>query len=85
MLVQVLSHNYVFPFDLNLHVVCLDKLGMENGDIPDDNIQASHEAPGSNRKAEYGRLNGSSRWAAGGSDDALEPWIQADIGNLNYL
>ena len=75
------SHNYVVPFDLDLHVVCQDRLGMENGDIPDSNIQASHENKDvTDRNAEHGRLNGSSLWAAFSQDDALQPWIQADIG-----
>ena len=54
---------------------------MENGDIPNANIQASSEY-----KTYYGwkaRLNGDSTWAAIGSDPT--PWIQANIGYQTYV
>ncbi len=57
---------------------------MEDGDIPDDNIQASHTS-NPERLAKHSRLNGDSMWAAGSTNDALKPWIQADIGNLQFF
>ena len=55
---------------------------MENGDIGDEDIQASDSEdhwPGSD-----GRLNGRRRWSADlGSDK--EPWIQADIEYQTYV
>ena len=54
-----------------------NKLGVENGDIPDANFEASHSYSDS-----YGphqaRLNRPSRWAVDGSISG--PWIQVDIG-----
>ena len=48
---------------------------MENGVIPDKNIQASDEIAGN--PASEGRLNGPSNWSWYG--DRPPPWIQADI------
>ena len=47
-------------------------LGMENGDIPDTNIMASH----GNMK---GRLHGQ-YWDVSTITSITNPWIQADIG-----
>ncbi|XP_072017428.1 uncharacterized protein [Amphiura filiformis] len=55
--------------------VCMDYLGMTNGDIPDDNIHASSEY--SDYGATEGRLNGPKYWKAQSSQII---WIQADIG-----
>ena len=64
--------------------VCLEYLGMENGDIPDENIQAL-AIYSSSYPAHNGRLNSASSvyWAARGSTQ--EPWIQADIGYQTYV
>ncbi|XP_072043103.1 uncharacterized protein [Amphiura filiformis] len=63
--------------------VCMDYLGMRNGDIPDENINAS-SAVNSEYEATNGRLNGSSSWHS-----ALFPtgitYIQADIGYQTYV
>ena len=56
--------------------VCQDRLGVENGDIGNGDIEASHAEknwPGSD-----GRLNGERRWSADESSH-VKPWIQADI------
>ena len=53
---------------------------MENGDIPDENIQASSEH--SNYPACNARLNGIFPWIGYYED---EPWIQADIGYQTYM
>ena len=55
---------------------------MENGDIPDGNIQASSLFD-SNYPAHDGRLNANRYWAAQGSTH--QPWIQADIGYQTYV
>ncbi|XP_072023178.1 lactadherin-like [Amphiura filiformis] len=57
---------------------CIDYLGMENGTIPDGNIQASSESS-SIKGASKGRLNGVSYWLAASSQTG-PIWIQADIG-----
>ncbi len=63
---------------------------MENGDIPDNSIQAIHETTynrsGVTRMAKDGRLNGASGWSPAGNLGPNEnPWIQADIGNYGYF
>ena len=61
---------------------CSDHLGVENGDIQDENIQASHTDW--THYAHKGRLNAaSSAWIAPGSNH--QPWIQADIGYQTYV
>ena len=55
-------------------LACTDYLGVENGDIPDANFNASH-AQGSAYNA---RLNEPSAWRVDGSTSG--PWIQVDIG-----
>ena len=57
---------------------------MENGEIPDGNIQASHD-PTQLSKAKNGRLNDDRRWSAGSRSNAIKPWIQADIGDFYYV
>ena len=57
--------------------VCREPLGMENGDIPDENIRASHERI--KNPAKKGRLNGPSFWSTH-QYRSVQPWIQADIG-----
>ncbi|XP_072017077.1 uncharacterized protein [Amphiura filiformis] len=64
--------------------VCMDYLGMENGTIPDGNIQASSEYDSSNYDATKGRLNGPSSWYPV-TDQQDTIWIQADIGYLTYV
>ena len=49
---------------------------MENGDIPDENIQASVYTKG--YQAYKARLIGNKVWHAKGS--YTQPWIQANIG-----
>ena len=63
-----------------IHVsVCSEPLGMENGDIPDENIRASHEH--SKNPAKKGRLNGKSFWSTyRDTYPSNQSWIQADIG-----
>ena len=64
-----------------LSVVCSDYLGMENGDIPDGNIQASSTHLSFDPwKA---RLNGQSAWLA--KYQAISQWIQADITYQTYV
>ena len=61
-------------------LVCEFPLGMENGDIPDGNIQASSAYyPG--YPEWHARLNGGSCWSARGATS----WIQADIGYQTYV
>ena len=61
-----------------LFSVCKDSLGMEDGDIPDENIRASSQITTFDLFAWMGRLNGNATWSAARSDS--QPWIQADIG-----
>ncbi len=58
---------------------------MENGDIPDENIQASHIGRHLTRLAKDGRLNGPESWAAGYNDPTPQPWIQVDIGTSYFF
>ena len=60
--------------------VCSDYLGMEDGSIPNENIQASSVY--SSFYASRARLNGAF-WAADPND--IQPWIQADIGYQTYV
>ncbi|XP_072047906.1 uncharacterized protein [Amphiura filiformis] len=67
----------------NIPTVCIDKLGMENGDIPDGSIQASSFLQDPFQATVYypakdGRLNGGRKWVPEPNDP--QPWIQADIG-----
>ena len=55
---------------------------MENGDIPDGNIDSWRDI--GSRPDEKGRLNGNFSWAPGSSNNGIRPWIQADIG-ISYL
>ena len=69
-----------------LFAVCHDYLGMENGDIPDENIWATSTLlthPPNLYIAGKGRLNGPSTWVAHQHDDY--PWIQAIIGYQTYV
>ena len=50
---------------------------MENGDIPDENIEAS--VSDNNKSPWNARLNGESYWRVA-KHKASSPWIQADIG-----
>ncbi|XP_072017305.1 neuropilin-1a-like [Amphiura filiformis] len=69
--------------DRTTHCVCIDDLGMENGGIPDANIQASSEWS-SGWAATKGRLNDPSSWYA--AESQIGPiWIQADIGYQTYV
>ena len=64
-----------------MFTVCSEKLGVENGDIPDGNISASdHITKYEPWKA---RLNGEGFGACYGYD--VEPWIQADVGNQIHV
>ena len=68
--------------------VCHDPLGVENGDIPDENIRASSEFKTSKHGVGYlyswrARLNGDYTWGAATSDS--QRWIQADIGYQTYV
>ena len=72
---------YGFFSKLFLIEVCSDYLGMENGDIPNENIEASHQY--SSYPASKARLNGIKFWACAGS--LASPWIQADIGYQTYV
>ena len=56
---------------------------MENGDIPDANIQASSYYD-SRYYPRYGRLNGGRTWKASGPY-YNHHWIQADIGYQTYV
>ena len=52
---------------------------MENGDIPDANIEASHSLNDSKYGPQQARLNGQGKpWRVSGS--VSSPWIQVDIG-----
>ena len=55
---------------------------MENGDIPDANIQAIVSTY-SDYPARNGRLSGTQLWSVPGS--VSNPWIQADIGYQTYV
>ena len=57
-------------------LVCTDKLGVENGDIPDANFEAS-DWQGAFRPFKA-RLNSESKWIA--PSTVSSPWIQVDIG-----
>ncbi|XP_072017415.1 uncharacterized protein [Amphiura filiformis] len=63
--------------------VCIDYLGLENGEIPDENIQASSEHS-SSHAATRGRLNNRGSWHADYSQTG-PVWIQADIGSQTYV
>ena len=54
---------------------------MENGDIPNEDIQASDWY--SSRPASNARLNGPSK--RGAYDSAENPWIQADLGYQTFV
>ncbi|XP_072025497.1 hyalin-like [Amphiura filiformis] len=69
------GNNAVCNFTVDIFA-CNDPLGMENGDIPDGNIQASSSL----YPAQGGRLNGVSKWATDLHAASIPPWIQADIG-----
>ncbi|XP_078678958.1 lactadherin-like [Branchiostoma floridae x Branchiostoma belcheri] len=56
---------------------CLLPLGMENGDIEDNQISASSEKPG--YEAYEGRLNGRRAWEANVSDS--NQWLQVKFNN----
>ena len=62
---------------------CYDRLGVENGDIPDGNIQASSIYLYKHHHAHEGRLNAGSFWAVEGSTH--QPWIQADVGYQTHV
>ena len=53
-------------------LACTDYLGVENGDIPDANFNASRGFPF------RARLNGPTVWWVNGTTSS--PWIQVDIG-----
>ena len=64
---------------------CTDALGVENGDIPDENFKASVWVGGHGGiySAHNARLNGGTTWAASSSN--LCPWIQVDIGDATSV
>ena len=64
---------------LDIVSVCLEYLGMENGDIPRGNIRASGHS--GNYYPSQARLNGPSTWKSGYGPQ----WIQADIGYQTYV
>ena len=83
--INALNYKALFCM-LLLPTVCDDYLGMANGDIPDESINASSEflhQQNSKGYARQARLNGTSWWRANGS--IVEPWIQADIGYQTYV
>ena len=53
---------------------------MKNGNIPEENIQASASRASEPAQA---RLDGASSWAAPNSE--IPPWIQANIGYQTYV
>ena len=61
--------------------VCTDKLGVENGDIPDANFAAS-ETQGQGHPSDA-RLNGGSGWLV--PSGATSPWIEVDIGYVTSV
>ena len=73
---QTFSLNFFFSPRFS---ACTDPLGVENGDIPNENFTASARVSGYD--AHNARLNGATIWAASGS--ILSPWIQVDIGHMN--
>ena len=58
-------------------IACEDKLGVENGHIPDANFEASSNTNAVHYPAYKARLNGASVWSA--SSESVS-WIQVDIG-----
>ena len=57
--------------------------GIENGDIPDENIQASDFREDITGWPWKGRLNRKGVWAV--DDSVQQPWIEADIGYQTYV
>ena len=55
-------------------LVCTDQLGVENGDIPDENFEASDSARGND--PHNARLNNQGAWISYNPN----AWIQVDIG-----
>ena len=74
-------HLHLFAFLLFHFSVCESPLGMKNGDIPNDNIQASSTTDSNYHPAWYARLNGGSCWSGSGAT----AWIQADIGYQTFV
>ena len=69
---------YVYQYTAAF-LTCDDELGMENGDIPNQNIKASSRYKPYYTDAHNARLNnGGFYWVAAKHDS--QPWIQVDIG-----
>ena len=60
-------------------LVCTDKLGVENGDIPDRNFEAS------DGKAHKARLNTNKGEPWHVSTSYSSPWIQVDLGDITSV
>ena len=75
---MIVFTKYVNPI---IFTVCSEKLGVENGSIPNGNIKASDHFDGF--EPWKGRLNGEGFWAWRGSVE--EPWIEADLGYQTYV
>ena len=63
-------------------LVCRSYMGMENGDIPNQNIQAS-SIFSPYYPAWNARLNGPLGWISPARE--VNPWIQADIGYQTWV
>ena len=68
----------------HLFPVCYEELGMESGDIQDENIEASSwELDGQPYDASINTLDANRKWSANGI--IYELWIQADIQYHTYV
>ena len=59
---------------------CVDRLGMESGDILDNQITASSHRPG--ELPQYGRLNNDKYWCAG--KKSKDEYFQVDLGQVSW-
>ena len=76
MVVYEIRYTFILNICIQFVSVCHDYLGMENGDIPNQGIQASDAIKCC--PAIKARLNGKGKWSVSGST-SVQPWVQADI------
>ena len=60
---------------------CVDRLGMQNGDIKDNQITASSSRPAD--LPHYGRLNNNKFWCAGKKNK--NEYLQVDLGQVKKI